>query len=446
VDDADVIVVGAGLAGLSAARELKKAGRSVIVLEARDRVGGRMLNHPIGDGRLVEVGGQWVGPTQDRLYALAKELGVETFPTYNEGQNLLDFGGRRSRYTGAIPRINPVVLADIGQAQARLDRMAREVPLTAPWEASKAARWDSQTFETGLRRAAFTKGGRSLLRLAAGAVFAVEASDMSLLHALFYMHSGGGIDRLVNTAGGAQQDRFVGGSQLLAIKMAEDLGEGVRLSQPVRRVEHSAEGVRVFADGVEVRASRLVVAIPPTLAGRIVYDPILPGYRDQLTQRVPAGSVIKVNVIYDAPFWRDDGLSGQATSDRGAVRVTYDNSPPAGSPGVLLGFLEGEPARRLGRAPQAERRGAVIADFVRYFGERARSPIEYVEKDWSEEEWTRGCYGAHLAPGAWTQYGAALRQPIGSIHWAGAETATVWSGYMDGALQSGQRAAEEVMA
>jgi monoamine oxidase len=196
---------------------------------------------------------------------------------------------------------------------------------------------------------------------------------------------------------------------------------------------------------VSVTAARVIVAVPPTLAGRITYDPPLPAVRDQLTQRVPAGSVIKCHAVYDTPFWREAGLTGQATGDRGPVKVVFDNSPPAGSPGVLLAFLEGKAARRLNRVGPAERRDAVLGSLVDFFGPHAAKPVEYVELDWSEEEWTRGCYGAHFPPGVWTQYGPALRAPVGRIHWAGAETATVWSGYMDGAVQSGERAAAEVL-
>jgi monoamine oxidase len=253
------------------------------------------------------------------------------------------------------------------------------------------------------------------------------------------------VDALAGTHGGAQQDRFVGGSQRVPIRLAEQLGDRVRLSVPVRRIDQQGTSVTVIADEVRVDAARVIVALPPTLAGRIAYDPPLPGVRDQLTQRVPAGSVIKSHAVYDTAFWRDDGLTGQATGDRGPVKVVFDNSPPGGTPGVLLAFLEGAAARRLNRVDADERRAAVIGSLASFFGPRARDPIEYVELDWSEEEWTRGCYGAHFPPGVWTQYGPALRAPTARIHWAGAETATVWSGYMDGAVQSGERAAAEVI-
>jgi monoamine oxidase len=187
------------------------------------------------------------------------------------------------------------------------------------------------------------------------------------------------------------------------------------------------------------------VAIPPTLAGRIVYEPALPALRDQLTQRMPMGTVAKCMAIYDRPFWREDGLSGQATSDRGPTRAIFDNSPPDGSPGVLLGFLEGDFARELGRAPPEDRRRAVLGTFERLFGPGAASPEGWVERLWAEEEWTRGCYGCYMPTGGWTAYGRALRKPIGTLHWAGAETGTVWNGYMDGAVQSGERAAREVL-
>jgi monoamine oxidase len=447
--DADVIVVGAGLAGLTAAREVQRAGATALVLEARDRVGGRTLNHPIGDGKVVEVGGQWIGPGQDRMAALAREMKVATFPTYSKGHNVIEFDGKLKRYRGTIPRIGPHVLADMAQAQLKIGRLAKRVPLDKPWEAPNARRLDSQTFETWLRRNVYTKGGRALMELSIEAVWAAEPADVSLLHVLFYTHSAGNFDRLLDTEGGAQQDRFVGGSQLVSVRLAEALGgEGVvHLSSPVTKIEHDEHGVTVAAGtGLTARGKQVIVALPPTLTSRIAYDPPLPAYRDQLTQRMPQGSVIKSMAIYDEPFWREDGLSGQATSDLGPAKVVFDNSPPDGSPGVLLAFLEGERARRLGRLPAAERRAQVIAGLARLFGPKASRPADFVERSWAEEEWTRGCYGCYMPPGAWTSFGDALRAPIGRIHWAGAETATVWNGYMDGAVQSGERAAREALA
>jgi monoamine oxidase len=418
----------------------------VVVVEARDRVGGRTLNEEIGDGRVVEVGGQWIGPTQDRLAALASELGVETFPTFGDGENVIEYAGRLRRYRGTIPRINPVVLLDVERAQRRLNRLARRVPLDAPWEAPNAAALDGQTVATWMRRNLATRAGRMLLELGIEAVWAAQPEDMSLLHVLFYIHSAGSLELLFDTEGGAQQDRFVGGSQRISILMAQELGrENVLLEAPVRRIARADHGVTVTADTATVRARRAIVALAPTLAGRIAYDPALPGFRDQLTQRMPLGTVAKCMAIYDEPFWRAEGLSGQATSDAGPVRLTFDNSPPDGSPGVLLGFLEGRQARELGRLTAGERRTAVVDCFARLFGPRAARPRSYVERLWADEEWSRGCYGCHMPTGAWTNYGAALREPIGPLHWAGAEYATVWNGYMDGAVRSGEETARAAL-
>jgi len=464
--EADVAIVGAGLAGLVAARRLVATGKRPLVVEARDRVGGRLLNEDIGDGKVVEVGGQWIGPTQERLAALAAELGVGTFPTHDEGRHLIEMSGRIASFTGALTdariglvvelsrAISPLALADFEQARGRLDRMAREVPLEEPWMAPRAAEWDGQTLATWVGRNTRSEGARRLFELATEAVWAAEPGDVSLLHVLFYTHSGGGFNTLVGTGGGAQQDRFNGGSQRIALLMADELGaERLRLGAPVRRLEHGEAGVVLHADGpggvpggLTVRARRAIVAIPPTLAGRVAYDPPLPARRDQLTQRMPQGTVIKTMAIYETPFWREGGFSGQATSDAGPARVVFDNSPPDGSPGVLLGFLEGRLARQWGARDAAERREAVLAGHARLFGARAARPERFIERVWAEEEWTRGCYGCLMTTGGWTEYGRALRAPIGPIHWAGAETATVWNGYMDGAVQSGERAAAEALA
>ncbi len=443
--EVDVVVVGAGFAGLAAARDLAAAGRSVAVVEARQRVGGRVRNEPIGDGKVVEVGGQWVGPTQDHVLALATDLGVATFPTYDTGKRVLHFGGRRGTYKGTIPRINPFVIADVGRAQARLESLAKKVPLDAPWTAARAQSWDAVTFETWLRRNTLTKAGRTLLALGVEAVFACEPGDVSLLHVLFYAHSAGSFQMAIDTGGGAQQDRVVGGTQVLCDKMADALGPGVvTLDAPVRRIGVAGDRVTVESDNGTWRCARVIVSVPPLLAGRIEYEPALPPWRAQLTQRTPMGSVIKCNAVYDEPFWRADGLSGQATGDGEGARVVFDNSPPDASPGVLLGFLEGDEARRLGGAPEV-RRQVVLDSFARYFGPKAAHPVDFIELDWQAEPWSGGCYGTLFGPNVWTRYGPALRAPVGPVHWAGTETASVWSGYMDGAVSSGRRAAAEVL-
>jgi monoamine oxidase len=444
-DVADVLVVGAGLAGLTAARELTAAGRSVLVLEARDRVGGRVVNEEIGDGKIVEMGGEYAGPTQDRILALAAELGIATFPTYDTGKKVLHFNGRRGTYSGSIPRISPLVLADIGQAQGRLELLARKIPTGAPWTAPDAERLDGQTFETWIRRHAASRTARKLLALGVQAVFAAEPGDISALHVLFYSHAGGSFQRLIETTGGAQQDRFIGGSALIAERLAAGLGDVVRLGAAVSRIEVSGDKVTATTAAGPAEGQRVIVTIPPLLAGRIDYEPALPHWREQLTQRTPMGSVIKCMAIYDEPFWRADGLSGQATGDGTGSRVVFDNSPPDGSPGVLLAFIEGDEARRLGREPLEVRRRVVLDSLVRYFGPRADRPERYLERDWQQEKWSGGCYGTLFGPNVWTRYGHALREAVGPIHWAGTETASRWTGYMDGAVRSGERAAAEAL-
>jgi monoamine oxidase len=440
----DVAVVGAGLSGLQAARAIADSGGEVVVLEARDRVGGRLQNATLGDGVTVDVGGQWVGSDHWRVRQLAAELDVEIFPQFGAGRNLLDVNGKRRRYRGTIPRLGPLVLLDVFLARRRLDRLAAGVSAEQPWAAERAAELDGVSLADWCERNVRTKIARRLIGLAGRTVWGAGPEELSMLHALFYVSAAGGFDKLIDTEGGAQQDRLDGGSQRLALGLAELLGDRVLFGAPVRRIEQHDSGVSVAAGGVEVEAARAIVAAPPAVAARIELDPVPPG-RPELAERLRPGALTKCMALYERPFWREDGFSGESVTDAGPVSLTFDSSPRDGSAGVLLGFVGGPEARDLAALPAPERRAPVLACFERLFGPRAARPLDYTEQAWAEEEWSGGGPTSNFGPGGWTACGPILREPAGRLHWAGTETATVWSGYMEGALEAGERVAAEVL-
>lgn len=443
---ADVVVIGAGFAGLSAARQLVADGLDVVVLEAQDRVGGRVLNHPLGDGQVVEAGGQYIGPTQHRMAALAAEYEVATYPTYDQGASVNIIEGER--LLNAFP---PGVGEEYLALAAQLQAMADTVPVDAPWTAPEAVAWDSQTLQTWLDEAGASPAAQGIFR-GISDLWGAEPRDVSLLFALFYIAAAGDettpgtLDRLIDIRDGAQELRFVGGSQLIAIRMAEALGDRVHLSTPVRAIRTTPDGVQVEADGLNVTARRVIVATPPALAAGIEYEPQLPTRRAQLFQRFPMGSLMKVEAVYEEPFWRAEGLSGVSMVPDGVVHLTFDNTPPGGTPGIFFGFLSGSVARGWSLRDPDERREAVLRNFAEIIGERALSPVDYFEVDWPGNAWERGGPVAYLGPGVLLDYGSTIREPVGPIHWAGTETATYWNGYMEGAVQSGERAAAEVVA
>lgn len=455
---ADVAIVGAGLAGLTAARRLVAAGHTVAVLEARDRVGGRTLNHDIGGGEIAEAGGEFVGPTQTRIAALATEVGVGTFDAYDSGNNVYVNGLIHLKYSdtgllGTAPP-DPLLILDIIKLSQQIDLMVQKFPVATPWTYPNAAAYDAQTLETWVKANAVNgKGIVALLRPFTEALVGAEPGDLSFLFVLAYVAAAGDathpgtFERLFNVRGGAQQSRLIGGSQIIAQRVANALGASVHLSTPVRTITQTATGVTVSSDAVTVNAKQVIVAVPPALAARIEYAPLLPPARDLLTQRLAMGALMKVEAVYPTPFWREKKLTGQFLTVGGPVGYSFDNSPPDGTPGVLAGFVGGAQNLKWGPKPLAERRAAVLAQYAKLFGDtRFLSPIEYFDMDWTQEQWSRGGPTAIAGPGTLTGYGPALRAPVGRIHWAGTETSDYWQGYMDGAVRSGERAATEVAA
>jgi monoamine oxidase len=460
--DVDCVVVGAGLAGLTTAHELQRRGHSVLVLEARDRVGGRTLNHPLPHGYHGDLGGTWIGPTQTRIAALAKQMHVHAFDQPDTGDQVYYDGKTVQKYsdTGLLGTAPPsaTVTPAIVTTVYNLDSMAATIKPGKPWEANNAAEWDRQTVEQWLRSQPALTGEYAQLSQLFSALFesllGAEPRDVSLLYTLGYIAQAtdgskpGSVEALINTKGGAQAQRFVEGSQMISIRLARAVGqEHIVLGSPVRTIRHGHSHVTVVSDRATVRAKYVVVAIPPTLAQRVDYDPVLPSDRDGLTQRSPQGTLIKVEAFFDKPWWRDNGLTGAAVSTVGPAKTTFDVSPKDGKIGGLLGFVGGDEARKYTGRPKALEH-AVLANFATYFngGKKIPAPTSVVVQDWSREQWTRGCPVAIMGPGTLSEYGPHVARPVGRIHWAGTETSTYWHGYMDGAVRSGDRAAAEVHA
>lgn len=440
----DVIVVGAGLAGLNTARLLARARKKVMVLEARDRVGGRTQSQKLGQG-VIDVGAQWVGPGQDRLLDLARTYGVRIYPQYTGGKQILALGDQISTYTGTIPSLPVHSLVELHLRLTSIEKQCKTVSKEEPWTAKHARAWDSITVEGWKQRNTLTAGTRSSIDAAVRSIFACEPSEISFLYFMHYLHCGDGFMRLADVKNGAQQDRFLGGVQQISITMARELGKSVKLKSPVRRITQGKSSVSVHTERGRFEAKFVVVAVPPILASRIHFEPGLPAARNALHQRMPMGSVIKCFALYDRPFWRDRGLSGEVVSDGPCVRLTFDGTVPDTNQGAIVGFIPGETGRYWSTRDQDERRSAVLKDFARYFGPEALGPMQYVEKNWIQEEYSGGCYAGLMAPGVMTEFGPTIREPVGRIHWAGTETATEFTGYMEGALQSGERVASEIL-
>jgi monoamine oxidase len=448
-----VVVVGAGLAGLSAARSLVKAGRSVVVLEARDRVGGRTLNHALGGGKVVEVGGEFVGPTQDYAIALADQLGVKRYPAYQNLKSAYINGqGQVSYYTGDLPPAGITGTVDLVQLVTEIDNLASQIPVDKPWTWSKAAEYDYQSADTWIRaNAADPETAIELVELFLDSAIGGIAAEVSMLYLLAQVagmgdaQNVGTIERGISSQGGAQDSRLIGGTQELSTRAAGQLGNRVVLSSPARRIEQGGNGVTDVADKGVWKAKRAIVAVPPQLAAEIDYTPLLPAIQDAMRRRMTLGTLMKIHAVYPEPFWRKDPGVWMALKIGGVVPEMFDNTPPEGTPGVLMGFHGGHSWRQYANDPIGRRNGA-LRDFAQAFGARALNPVDYFEQDWTAEQWSRGCPVSVVAPGVVTEFLPNLIVPFGRVHWAGTETATYWNGYMDGAISSGHRAAAEVIA
>ncbi|WP_197374062.1 flavin monoamine oxidase family protein [Mycolicibacterium baixiangningiae] len=439
--EADVVVVGAGFAGLTAARELTRRGHHVVVVEGRDRVGGRSYTTTVA-GTPVDLGATFVGPTQDAVLALAAELHCDTVRTFSRGKNLIRWRGRVRSYRSTVPRLSIIELLDVSRIQWRFERLCRQIPVATPWTAPGAHRLDELSLEGWLRSVHASASTRDLMAIMSRVTWGCEPGAVSLLHAVRYVKAAGGIGRMLDVEGGAQQDRFPGGTQQIASRMAAELGDRVRTGAPVRRIQrHTGGMLHVDTDQGRTTARAVIVAVAPAHRDAIVFEPPLPAEYTDLATHWPQGRLSKAYAAYDRPFWRDGGCSGEALSDEGPVFITFDVSPSDDGPGILLGFTD---AAAFDLLSPEERRQSAIDGFTALFGDPAASPIDYVDHLWGAEAFAPGGPTAAVPPGAWTAYGRCLRTPVDGIHWAGTETADQWTGFLDGAVRSGWRAAAEV--
>ena len=441
----DCAIIGAGLAGLVAARDLRNRGLGVVVLEARDRVGGRVENGVLADGQYVELGGQWIGAGHDAIFELIERYGLRTIGIPARGNLVVRIHGRLLEVPSAADgvELTPFEVADLSQGLLRLRRLAHRLADDPAWVAANGA-WLRQDLRRWVRTNLRTGGAQARFGEVYEAAFGPMIPKATLEEGLRQINSGPSLETMIANNGGLNQQRIEGGMTALCEALANDLGEVVRLGNPVTKVTHGDTAVVTLASGETVEARTVVSTLPPRLAVALEYDPPLPQWRRDVAEKVAPGNVIKAYLVYETPFWRERGLSGQSSSDEGAVRVTFDTTPADSTRGLLMGFFEGNEADSLAHRSLETRRRAFVESAVHAFGEEAAEPSEYVERDWSAEQYTRGCHGAHFAPGIWTSNGPVLAASEGCLYWAGAEYSTKFNGYMEGAVRSGEEVAATI--
>ncbi|XP_067109499.1 amine oxidase [flavin-containing] [Osmerus mordax] len=446
----DVIVVGGGISGLSAAKLLKASGLKPVVLEARDRVGGRTFTVRNKETTYVDLGGAYIGPTQNRILRLAKEYNVKTYKV-NEEESLVHYvKGKSYPFKGSFPPMwNPFALMDYNNLWRKMDEMGAEIPREAPWRAPHAEEWDKMTMKQLFDKTCWTGAAQRFATLFVNVNVTSEPHEVSALWFLWYVKQCGGTMRIFSTTNGGQERKFVGGSSQISECMAEELGDLVKLESPVYSVDQTGDKVVVETLNKETyKAKYVILATPPGLNMKMHFNPEMPPLRNQLISRVPMGSVIKCMMYYRENFWRKKGYCGSMVieEEEAPIGLTLDDTKPDGTVPAIMGFILARKCRRLAGLTKEERKKRICEIYSRVLGsEEALHPVHYEEKNWCEEEYSGGCYTAYFPPGILTQYGRVLREPIGRLYFAGTETATEWSGYMEGAIQAGERAAREIM-
>ncbi|XP_026151267.1 amine oxidase [flavin-containing] [Mastacembelus armatus] len=446
----DVIVIGGGISGLSAAKLLKASGLSPVVLEARDRVGGRTFTARNKETKWVDLGGAYIGPTQNRIFRLAREYGIKTYKVNEQEKQVHYVKGKSYPFKGSFPPMwNPIVLLDFNNLWRTMDEMGTEIPREAPWRAPHAEEWDKMTMQELIDKVCWTRTVRSFVRLFVNVNVTSEPHEVSALWFLWYVKQCGGTMRIFSTTNGGQERKFQGGSSQISECMARELGDRVKLQSPVYRIDQTGDTVVVETlDKQTYTAKYVIVAVPPSLNLKMHFNPELPSLRNQLIHRVPMGSVIKCMVYYRENFWRKKGFCGSMVIEEegSPIDLTLDDTKPDGTVPCIMGFILARKCRKLSELTREERLRRICEIYSRVLGsDEALHPVHYEEKNWCEEEYSGGCYTAYFPPGILTQYGKVLREPVGRLYFAGTETATEWSGYMEGAVEAGERAAREVM-
>ena len=440
-----MIVVGAGMSGLAAARTLRRQGKNVVVLEARDRVGGRVKAGKLA-GHSIDLGGMWVGPTQIRLLDLLREYHIATMPQYLKGKGIVEIAGKRSTPEGEGFGFDSKAQAEFDRVLALLDKLTATIPPDAPWTAPHAVEWDDITLEEWHRENVHNDDVLRFLTSEARVNFTADPWQLSFLYFLFYLRSGDGFTMLASYDNGAQMYIVPESMHQVTAAIGKELEGSLVFAAPVSAISQDAGGVTVTSDKGTWQAEQAIVAVPLPLSSRIRYQPALPADRDALSQQMPMGSIIKLWIAYEKPFWRDHGMNGLLFTDTPPCSSISDASPASGSPGFLVGFMDGRRALKWSGRPMEERKKLFTDMIVNYFGPEGAKPIDYIDQDWPADPWSRGCYGPSMGPGVLTTLGPALRTSFGRVHWAGTETSPIWTGYIEGAIRSGERAASDVLA